>query len=100
MFKSRYSQEEKTEIITAIRERQAAGLGTITELVGEYGISIPTFYNWSQNDTLVPFRSVQVVKRRDRRPSLVASPDFTLVSPSGWRVEGLSLQSLRQFLGC
>ena len=100
MYKSRHSQEEKAEIVAEIRERQAAGQGTITELVEEFGISTPTFYKWSQNGTLTNFRTVSLVKSSSRMRSRDAVTDFTLVSPNGWRVEGLSVQTLRQFLGC
>ncbi|GMU05419.1 transposase [Corallococcus caeni] len=81
----------------------AAG-GTVTDAAQKLGVSGPTLYEWrkgrprpkpiEKSAALVPVRVSQ-------RPAAAAGAavQVVLVSPGGWRVEGLGVESAAQLLG-
>src|SRR5947209_6255839 len=94
----RFSEDEKAQIVAEIRRRnQEEGWGLI-RLCHEFGISKGTFSNWAQQFPLRP--------RQDRPQMLPVEVVTTtpppgpgvLISPQGYRVEGLSVADLAHLL--
>ncbi len=90
-------------------EHTVAAGGTVTDAAQKLGVSGPTLYEWrkgrpaghrgpkpaEKSAALVPVRvSERPVTAEGARVQQVA-----LVSPSGWRVEGLSVEGAAQLLG-
>jgi len=83
--------------------------GTVVQAAERLGVSAPTLYEWRKGRTagrvrekppeksqaLVPVR----VAERAAQSAVTGSQQVVLVSPSGWRVEGLSVESAAQLLG-
>jgi transposase len=83
--------------------------GTVVEAAAKLGVSAPTLYEWrkgraagrrqlnptEKSATLVPMR----VGERPAEGAVAGLQQVVLVSPSGWRVEGLSVESAAQLLG-
>lgn len=83
--------------------------GTVVEAAEKLGVSAPTLYEWRKGRTegrgqrklpeksaaLVPVR----VDERAASPEVAGLQQVVLVSPGGWRVEGLSVESAAQLLG-
>jgi transposase len=82
--------------------------GTVVEAAQRLGVSAPTLYEWRKGRTpgrprvkppeksqaLVP---VRVAERAAQGAATELQP--VVVSPSGWRIEGLSVESAAQLLG-
>lgn len=92
-----------------LEQMQAAG-GSVVEAAGKLGVSAPTLYEWRKGRTagstkrkkstersgvLVPVR----VGERTAEAAVAGAQQVVVVSPSGWRVEGLSVESAAQLLG-
>jgi transposase len=90
-------------------EQTLEGGGTVVEAATKLGVSAPTLYEWRKGRTpgrarmkpteksavLVPVR----VGERAAEAAVAGLQQVVLVSPSGWRVEGLSVESAAQLLG-
>ena len=77
--------------------------GTVVEAAEKLGVSAPTLYEWRKGRTagqgrrkstekgaeLVPVR----VGERSSKTTVEGQAQVVLVSPSGWRVEGLSVEA-------
>ena len=84
-------------------------LATVTDAAQKLGVSGPTLYEWrkgrpaghrrpkpaEQGAALVPVR----VGERRAQAEGAGVQQVALVSPGGWRVEGLSVESAAQLLG-
>lgn len=82
--------------------------GTVTDAAQKLGVSGPTLYEWrkgrpaghrrpkpgEKSAALVPVR----ISTRPAAAADVGVQQVVLVSPGGWRVEGLSVQSAAQLL--
>jgi transposase-like protein len=82
--------------------------GTVVEAAAKLGVSAPTLYEWRKGRTagsarrkpteksgvLVPVR----VGERPAEATVAGQAPVVLVSPSGWRVEGLSVEAAAQLL--
>lgn len=89
-------------------EHTVAAGGTVTDAAQKLGVSGPTLYEWrkgrptersrpkpaAKSGALVPVR----VRERPVGEAEVG-PRVVLVSPGGWRVEGLSVEAAAQLLG-
>ncbi len=90
-------------------EHLVAAGGTVTDAAQQLGVSGPTLYEWRKGRPAGHRRpnpaekSAALVPVRVRPPSMdvrgAGVPPVALVSPSGWRVEGLSVESAAQLLG-
>jgi transposase len=90
-------------------EHTVAAGGTVTDAAQKLGVSGPTLYQWRKGSPAGPHRPKPAEKgaalvpvRLSERPAQTAGaavPQVALVSPSGWRVEGLSVESAAQLLG-
>ncbi|MDY7228264.1 transposase [Hyalangium rubrum] len=90
-------------------EHTVAAGGTVTDAAQKLGVSGPTLYEWrkgrpaghrrpkstEQGAALVPVR----VGERRAQAQVAGVQAMALVSPGGWRVEGLSVESAAQLLG-
>jgi transposase-like protein len=88
----RFSREQKQQIVATVRERQRVERRHVGELVREAGVSLPTFYKWSRelgDGNATPFRPVSLLQ---------SYTGAVLVTPTGFRVEGLALQELAALL--
>ena len=89
-------------------EHTVAAGGTVTDAAQQLGVSGPTLYEWRKGRSaghrhpkaaekgaaLVPVR----VGGRPAAAQVARVHPVALVSPSGWRVEGLSVESAGQLL--
>ena len=90
-------------------ERTVAAGGTVTDAAQKLGVSGPTLYEWRKGRPAGHRRSKPTEKgaalvpvRVSERPAAATGAGLqqvALVSPSGWRVEGLSVESAAQLLG-
>jgi len=90
-------------------EHTLAAGGTVTDAAQRLGVSGPTLYEWRKGPpsghrrpkpaetsaALVPVR----VSQRPAEAAVAGLQPVTLVSPGGWRVEGLTLEAAAQLLG-
>jgi transposase len=90
-------------------EHTVAVGGTVTDAAKKLGVSGPTLYEWrkgrpaghrrpkpaEKGAALVPVR----VSGRPAAAEVGGVQPVALVSPSGWRVEGLSMEAAWQLLG-
>ena len=90
-------------------EHTVAAGGTVTDAAKKLGVSGPTLYEWrkgrpaghrhpksaEKGAALVPVR----VSARSAGAEAAGVPPVVLVSPHGWRVEGLTLEAAAQLLG-
>lgn len=92
-----HGSAERRRIVAEIqRRREAEGRG-VRSLAAEYGISENTYYNWLRAECLgteVPFRSVEITALVPVIPASTVS----LMSPGGYRVEGLSVEDAARLL--
>jgi transposase len=82
--------------------------GTVVEAAAKLGVSAPTLYEWRKGRTAgssrrkpTEKRGVLVPVRVGERPAEAAvagESQVVLVSPSGFRVEGLSVEAAAQLL--
>ena len=90
-------------------EHTVAKGGTVTDAAQKLGVSGPTLYEWrkgrpagdrragpaEKSAALVPVR----VSQRSAQAAVAGLQQVALVSPGGWRVEGLSVETAAQLLG-
>lgn len=108
-----YTMEEKVALVSEIERRYRAGEGTLGSIARSLGTSDTSYHNWVRagiGATPAPapvMRPVEVTALVPVAPStlsLVAphvasvTETLTLVSPSGYRVEGLAIESAAALL--
>ena len=86
----RYPEDLRAEIGAAARAGRSAGR-SMTSLARELGVSSPTLIQWLRRPARRPWRPVTVAP-----PAASESPLMTpvLVTPKGFRVEGLDVAGL------
>jgi len=94
---TRYSAAFRTEAVALVTELRQKNW-TQQRISKELGIPWVTLKRWASNSARAPresggFRAVHVVDS----PDLPRSP--VLISPSGWRIEGLSVGELVELAG-
>ena len=89
--RKRLTHEERAAIVSAIDSARDQGR-PLRDLIEEHGISQVSYYKWRRDLEPAAFRSVTVAAPAPA----TAAP--TLVSPAGYRVEGLDLAELAQLL--
>ena len=89
----------RERLLVAIRQRRARGVG-VAELAGALGLSGETLRRWLEDDVEEPPRGghprpmpVAVIGREAQ-----SSGALSLVTPSGLRVEGLSVETAAELL--
>lgn len=91
----RYSQEERDAITQQARRMRAEGM-KMSAIVSELGVSSLSLTKWLKESRPAPaFLPVQVV---GAGVTTNTSADMTLVTPSGYRVEGLTPDTLLALL--
>lgn len=87
----RYSPEEREAIIQQARRMRAEGM-KMAAVVRELGVTAMTLAKWLKESRPAPaFLPVQVV-------ASAASTGLVLVTPSGYRIEGLTMEGLAALL--
>lgn len=84
-----YPAHVRTAVVTAASELRKAGW-TPTRLARELGLAATTLGLWLREPAALTFRPVTVVPTV---PPLAPTRTLTLVTPGGWRVEGLDVDS-------
>lgn len=118
-LKRRYSLQEKARIVAEIQSRRRSEARTIKSLVGDYELNENTFWTWVKDlrvgSPAPQLRPVTVVpdppsppedtapSRPNMQPGSTAPAPLpesarVLVTPQGYRVEGLTLGELAQLL--
>lgn len=91
----RRTAEEKQRILDEIHRRSLEEFRSVKSLVEEKGICMATYYAWNRANTrMAAFRQVEVA------PVTTAPPmaSLSIITPGGYRVEGLSLSDMAQLL--
>lgn len=93
-----YTEAERRRLVSEIaREHEEAGT-PIDVLTAARGISSPTYYNWKKRlgaPQALMLRPVEVV---EAVVTPVSAARLVVVSPTGYRVEGLDLGGVAQLL--
>lgn len=91
----RYSAELRRLAVAVAQERREEPLSRIAR---ELGVSVVSLQRWIEREEPARFRPVQVLPAAE--PDLCGpSPGLTLITPRGYRVEGLDASSLATLLG-
>jgi hypothetical protein len=93
-----YTEAERRRIVATIARRHEAEGTAIDVLATAAGISGPTYYNWKKRlgpPGALALRPVEVV---DAVVTAVPAASLVLLSPTGYRVEGLDLGGVAQLL--
>lgn len=97
----RHPAEDRARIVEDIRRRSLAENRSVKSLVADYGISEATFQNWRRAiDDAVRFPEFRPVEVTALVPALAPAlvTALTLVSKSGHRLEGLTVEQAGQLL--
>ena len=106
-----YPAALRLEIVRYL-DREVRGGGHFTALCRELGVQAMVVRRWRKEEREGGFAEVRVVtegatpsvgRRAAERPELEESPvmvpgPVVLTSPSGWRIEGLSVEAVAQLL--
>ena len=87
----RFPRELRLEAVRHVREHRARG-GSVAAIAAQLGLSVQTLYVWLRSDRH-GFRSVDVVP-----PILPPPVQRVLISPGGYRIEGLALDDVAALL--
>src|SRR5207244_2015731 len=87
----RYPEDLRAEIIAVARAGQTVG-GSVYRLAREIGVSAPTLIEWLRHPTRRQFRQVAVAPTPVTPMGATTNP--VLVTPHGFRIEGLDLAGL------
>lgn len=87
----RYPEDLRADIIAAARAARAAGR-SIYSLARDLGVSAPTLIEWLRRPT--PGRLRQVTVGPAPVKTTASKPSPVLVTPHGFRIEGLDLAGL------
>jgi hypothetical protein len=91
----RYPVELRTEVIALAREAPGAGLRA-GALAKQLGLPPGTITRWSRH---VPRRRLRRITIAPALPALLPPPSApVLVTPQGWRIEGLDVATLLRVL--
>ena len=97
------TDEERRQIVEAVRRRSVEESRTVKSLLAEYGISEATYQNWKRalgiSGNQPGFRPVEVTALVPRpvTPGAIGSV-LTLVTKSGHRIDGLTVEQAAQLL--
>ncbi|MBU6427780.1 MAG: transposase [Cyanobacteria bacterium REEB65] len=91
----RYSRDEREAIVAAVRRMRAEGM-TMAAVVSEVGVSQMTLAKWLKGSNPAPAFLPVVV---GPSPSVAPARGPILVTPSGYRIEGLTIDALLTLLG-
>lgn len=99
-----YAPEQRASILAAVRQRMAGGLGLDAACRAE-GITSSSYYNWAADErrrapvamTLRPVSLVPTAGPTIASPA-PAARELTLLSPGGYRVEGLDVAAAAALL--
>lgn len=83
------------DAVLALRERGESW----AQVARRLGLSVPTVRRWSERAPLKPARAMLPVEVVAEPTPELPGAGLTVVTPAGWRVEGLSLAQVRQLLG-
>lgn len=82
----RYSAEERGTMVQKARAMRASGM-SLAAVASELGVSVISLTKWLRDDRPVPsFLPVRLAE--------TAPPVLSLVTPSGYRVEGLTPEGI------
>jgi transposase-like protein len=90
----RYSAELRRLAVAVVEEHRDVPLSRIA---GELGVSIVSLQRWVEQEQPASFRPVQV--RLEADSEAPATGALVLITPRGYRVEGLDIASLTALLG-
>jgi hypothetical protein len=92
----RYPATVRAEVVGLVREARTRGIGRARIAVG-LGVPAGTIARWQR---LAPRRALRpVMLAADAgTPPVSPSPSLVLVTPQGWRVEGLDVATLLRLL--
>lgn len=96
---ARYTEELKRAVVVCVEEQVRTGTNR-TEAIRRAGVSWSSFHRWAAEldekpAVLVPVRVRQPEERTPPQPQRYV----TLVSPTGWRIEGLTAEAAVALLG-
>ena len=87
-----YPDSLRQKIVALARERRESGAG-VHRIAQSLGLSPNTLYAWLREGKTTPgLRAVDVVATRRRASTPRSTP--TLITPRGFRIEGLGVQDL------
>jgi transposase-like protein len=89
---TRYPEELRAEIVTLARAGRATGR-SLSSLAQAVGLSVPTLTGWLRRPTPGRLRRVTVAPSPSAASVAPALP-LVLITPQGFRVEGLDLATL------
>jgi hypothetical protein len=91
----RYPVEIRAEVVGLAREAHGAGIGARV-LAKQLGLPLATLTRWGRP---VPRQRLRRITIAPARAALMAAPSApVLVTPQGWRVEGLDVATLLRVL--
>jgi hypothetical protein len=91
----RYPVEIRAEVVGLAREALGAGLGA-SVLAKQLGLPLATITRWGRHRPRQRLRRITIAPAR---PEVVAAPGApVLVTPQGWRIEGLDVATLLRVL--
>lgn len=88
----RYSREERDAIVAQARSMRAEGM-TLGAIVSEVGVSQMTLSKWFKEAHPAPAFLPVVIG-----PTKAACAGLSLVTPAGYRIEGLTIDALMALL--
>ena len=87
----RYPEDLRAEIVTIVRAGRVAGR-SLSHLAREIGVSAPTLIAWLRRPARGHVRQVELAP--SAVSAIAAPPSPVLVTPQGFRIEGLDLAGL------
>ncbi|MBN2496767.1 MAG: transposase [Deltaproteobacteria bacterium] len=98
----RYSADEKASLLARYGELRQSGK-KIQEAAKAVGVSYITLHNWEKKKSKPgrkpgPSARVQTTATRRPRGQILRDQPLTLVTPSGYRIEGITPRDLIQVL--
>lgn len=95
---SRYREDLRQEAIALAREGMSGGK-SLRRVAEELGISPATLTRWLERGGAgEPLRPVEVLARCEAEPEHGPVSSLVVVTPSGWRIEGLGLKDVMALL--
>lgn len=92
----RYPGDLRAEV-AAVAERAIDAGWSRRQVVDSLGLSAPTVVRWMARES-VHFRTVSVVEDEQASTVRRETASLCVVTPGGWRIEGLDLESVRELL--
>jgi hypothetical protein len=88
-----YGAAARGEAVAYARSRMASG-ASLHAAAAEIGLRAQTLGRWLDVEHPAGFAEITIAREAPAVPAT-----FTLVSPAGWRVEGLDIEALRAIVG-